>query len=112
MGHLRRLAVDERRRPDDRRAERGRHRLHPEADAEERDRPVAGDLDRRDRDAGGVRVAGPGRDDDPPQLRVGIGGERLDPRPVDRVVADDADVGAGGLERLDEVEREASRSCR
>ena len=36
---------------DDRRAERGGHRLHPEADAKERDGPVARHLDRRDRNA-------------------------------------------------------------
>src|SRR5207247_2095405 len=34
-------------------------------------------------------------------------GEGLDPGPVDRVVAPDDDRGAGRLERLDEIEREA-----
>ena len=50
VGHLGRLAVDERRGADDRRPERGRHRLHPEADAEEREAALGGDLDRPDRD--------------------------------------------------------------
>ena len=54
---LGRLAVDERRRADDRRPEGGRHRLHPEAHAEQRDPALGGDLDRVDRDAGVVRVA-------------------------------------------------------
>ena len=49
---------------------------------------------------------GPGRDDDAAQVRGRIVGQRLDAGPVDRVVADDADVRAGGLERLDEVEGE------
>ena len=44
----------------------------------------------------------------PAQVRGRVVGERLDAGPVDRVVAHDPDVGAGRLERLDEVEREAS----
>ena len=43
VGHLRRLAVDERRGADDRRPERRRHRLHPETDA----RATAGPARRR-----------------------------------------------------------------
>ena len=52
VGHLGRLAMDERRRADDRAAEGDRHRLHPEADPEQRDRPIGRDLDRGDGDAG------------------------------------------------------------
>ena len=47
VGDLGGLAVDERRGADDRRAERRGHRLHPEADAEQRDAAIGGDLERR-----------------------------------------------------------------
>ena len=97
VGHLGRLAVDERRRADDRRAERRRHRLHPEAHAEQRDAALGGDLDGVDRDAGVVRVARARRDDDPAEVRGGIVGQRLDLADLDRVVADDPDVRAGRL---------------
>ena len=43
----------------------------------------------------------------PAQVGAGIVGQRLDAGPVDRVVADDAHLGPGRLERLDEVEGEA-----
>ena len=43
----------------------------------------------------------------PRRCSVRIVGERLDAGPVDGVVAHDPDVGPRGLERLDEVEREA-----
>ena len=43
----------------------------------------------------------------PAQVRPWIVCEGLEPGAIDRVVADDADVGAGGLQRLDEVEGEA-----
>ena len=57
--------------------------------------------------AGVVRIARPRRDDDPAQVRVRIVGQLAHPGPVERVVADDPDLGAGGLERLDQVEGEA-----
>ena len=78
----------------------------PEAHAEQRDLALAGDADGVHRDAGVVGVARAGRDDDAVQVGRLVGGQRLDPRPVDGVVADDPHVGARGLERLHEVERE------
>ena len=51
-------------------------------------------------------VAGAGRDDDAAQVGRRIGGQGLDAGPVDGVVAQDADLGAGRFEGLDEVERE------
>ena len=78
VGHLGRLAVDERRRADDRATEGGRHRLHPEADAEQRETALGGDPDGPDRDPGVVRVARSGRDDDPAQVRRRIVGHRRD----------------------------------
>ena len=53
------------------------------------------------------RVRRPGRDHDPPQVRVGIIRKGGEARCVDRVVAHDADDRARDLERLDEVVREA-----
>ena len=50
---------------------------------------------------------GPGRDHDAAQVLRGIVGQGLDAGPIDGVVADDPHVGPRGLERLDEVEREA-----
>ena len=107
VGHLGRLAVDERRRPDDatRRtpppstASRGRRR-GAGSRAPRRPRSVATTRRRR-------RVARARRDDDPAQVGRRVVGEGLDPGPVDGVVADDADVRPGRLERLDEVEGEA-----
>ena len=75
VGDLGRLAMDEGRGTDDRRAERGRHRLHPEADAQERERAVGGHLDRPDRDPGIVRIARAGRDDDAAQVRGRVVGQ-------------------------------------
>ena len=57
VGDLGRLAVDERGGPDDPRPVRGGHRLHPEADAEQRDLARRRDLDGVHRDPGMVRVA-------------------------------------------------------
>src|SRR4029079_950382 len=73
---------------------------------EQRDLAVAGNLDRRNRHAGRRGVAGSGRDHDPPQDGALFGRGRGHGVTVDRVVADDPDRRPGGLERLDEVERE------
>ena len=90
MGDRRRLAVDERRGTDDRAAVCLGHRLHPEADPEQRDLALA-----RDRTASIETPAwsgspGPGRHDDPAEVGGRVVREPLDPRPVDRVVPDDS----------------------
>ena len=78
VGDLGRLAVDEGRGADDRRPEDLGHRLHPETDTEHRDRPCGRDLDRLDRDARVVGIAGSRRDDDASQMR--LRGRRPGPR--------------------------------
>ena len=81
MRDLGRLAVDERRCAHDRRAVDLRHRLHPEADAQQRNAALARDPDRVHRHAGGVGIARTGRDDDPGEVLAGVGGKPLDARP-------------------------------
>ena len=107
VGDLGSLAVDERRGAHDRGTEGLGHRLHPQAHAEQRDPPVGGDLDGGHADAGVVRVARPRRDDDAAQVGGRIVGQRLEIGSIDRVVAHDAHVRAGRLQRLHEVEGEA-----
>ena len=43
---------------------------------------------------------------DPAEIRGRVSGKRVDAVAVDRVVADDPDLGSGRLEGLDEIERE------
>ena len=90
VGDLGRLAVDERRGPDDRRPERGRQRLHPQAHPEQRDAVLRGHADRRHRDARRPPGRpGPGEMTIPRRSAAGIVGQGLDAGPVDRVVAQD-----------------------
>ena len=82
VGHLGRLAVDE-----GRARGRSRRRTRRPSTASRGTRRAAGSPGRAatsivvDRHAGVVRVARPGRDDDPAQVRVRVVGERLDARP-------------------------------
>ena len=60
-----------------------------------------------DRDPGVIGIARPGRDHDPAQVCGRVVRQCLHLADVDGVVPDDADLCTSGLQRLDEVEREA-----
>ena len=94
------LAVHHLPRAADRGAERLGDRLVAEADAQDRD-AAGGGADQRQRDAGAVGIAGPGRDHD----RVGRHGDRILHR--QRVVAVDDGLGPELAQIVDEVVGEA-----
>ena len=104
----RRLAVDERRGAHDRRPERGGHRLHAQADAQERDPPLGREADRLDRDAG-VRPGrtGPGEMTIPRRSAAGSSASASSPARSIASLRTTRTSAPGGLERLDEVEGEA-----
>ena len=86
----------------------GGHRLHAEADAEQRDPRAPRRPGSWPRDTPAVPgLPGPGETTMPRRSCGGVGGHGLHALAGDLVVADHADVRAGGLERLDQVEREA-----